>query len=71
VLAAKLSTMVVVLIDLFEIEAKLRSNLFSEAFFKVTDLAWIFEEATHASDNSSSFFDSKLLLEEVRICSIE
>lgn len=63
--------MVVVLIDLFEIEAKLWSHIFSEAFFEVTDLAWIFEEVTHTSDNSSSFFDSELLLEEVRVCSIE
>lgn len=70
-LLTKLSTMMIMLIDFFEVETKLRSYLFPEALLKVSDLTWILQMSTHTSDNSSTLLHSKLLLEEVGVSSVE
>lgn len=63
--------MMIVLIDFFEVEAELWPYIFSEALLEVSDLAGIFEKTAHASDNSTTFLQPELLLEEVGVCTVE
>lgn len=63
--------MMVVLVDFFEVESELRAYVLSEALFKISDLAWIFEMPTHAGNHASPFLYSKLLLEEVGVRTVE
>ena len=63
--------MMVVLVDFFEVESELRAYVFSEALFKISDLAGIFEMSTHAGNHASTLLNSKLLLEEVGVRTVE
>lgn len=68
---SEFSTMIIMFIDLFEIETKFGSYIFSEALFKISDLTRIFEMSTHTCDNSSTFLQSEFFLEEMRVGPIE